>query len=112
MSKIEVGKRVYVESFDFKGYGRLMANTAGYHVLLDGFVHTLYFDYADVKEVVEDAYDIVIRSKDYDYCKHGGQDIGSVLFTFDVSTTSELYMFMKSRLRKCPYKITILIGGN
>lgn len=104
--KIPEGSLVWVNAFDIQSYGLLVSNRAGYHVKLAGDDHASYFDYKDVFPVPQ--YDVIVDRPDFEWERYGGMELGSVLFTFNVSVNSKLYNFFKSRLRRFPYSITIL----
>ncbi|WP_217302212.1 hypothetical protein [Clostridium sp. 001] len=46
-----VGERVYVDTWDVKGYGTMVCNSPGLHVLVDGFKNPMYFQNHEVKKI-------------------------------------------------------------
>lgn len=54
--------------------------------------------------------EVIIDSPDFNYLNYAGAIISSLTYTFDVDTQSELYKFMKSRLKYSPCKIIISIN--
>ncbi|WP_217302903.1 hypothetical protein [Clostridium sp. 001] len=46
-----IGERVYVDAWDVKGYGIMICNSSGLHVLVDGFKAPMYFQDHEVKKI-------------------------------------------------------------
>lgn len=47
----DVGEEVYVDAWDIKGYGVIMCNFPGLHVLVDGYKQSMYFQNHEVKKI-------------------------------------------------------------
>lgn len=105
-------KLVYVNSFDIHGYGELVSEKCGKHVRMLETNDVLYFQDKEVLPLPE--YDCVITEKyatlDYAF-KYSGAELSSILFLYDVDQKSDVYRYLKTRLRKPPYSITIMPTG-
>lgn len=49
--KFEIGERVLVDAWDVKGYGTVVSNEVGLHILVDGVNDSMYFQDKEVKKV-------------------------------------------------------------
>ena len=51
----EIGERVQVDTWDVKGFGTVIENKGGIHVIVDGFIEAMYFQEHEIKKVKKNA---------------------------------------------------------
>lgn len=102
-------KLVYVHSFDIQGYGELVSEKCGKHVRMLNDDNVLYFQDKEVLPLP--AYDCVVTKENanLEYAfRYSGALLSSILFLYDVDQESDVYRYLKTRLQKPPYSITIM----